>query len=426
MLFRKAVSLPLRLRLLLALIAAAGAGAFLTYSGLKSEAAAFIQEETGERLFLRLTLAGDAVEKEVHSGLETARLIAGRAEVRETLLRLSSGSGQPGGRETLAVRLAGYTATSPSIAALELVDAGGNVAASAGKIPGPRFLQAKSGLKRLPGGAYIGFPSSGAKALEYTVAVPVSSAAQAGNRENIGELRCLFKGIPLPAGPRGNAPVAFTLAERQGNRFKVTGTGGDRELSLNSDEAAPLISALAGKDGYAEMNGAGGKTLYAYLRLPAYDWLLTAATPYSAAARRGKTMLGAARLKAILAFAFLALTAFLAAGLVLTPVTETARAAGAFLEECGKAAPAAGEGPDIEVIDKAIAEAAALLKARGEDGADFETETEKLREEDADLKYQNAELEKLNKYLLDREIKISELKKEISELKEKFTREPAE
>ena len=66
MIFGGEIFLPLRLRLLLALIAAAGAGVFLTYSGLKKPARVFAMEETGERLFLRLTLYAETVENEIN------------------------------------------------------------------------------------------------------------------------------------------------------------------------------------------------------------------------------------------------------------------------------------------------------------------------------------------------------------------------
>lgn len=426
MLFAGKLLLPLRLRLLLALIAAAGAGVFLTYSGIKNAAGVFVMEETGGKLFLRLSLAGEAVEKEINSGLEAARAIAGRASLREPLSRLGQGFGQPGDREELKARLGEAAAASASIAALQLAGANGSVAASYVKAAGTRSFAPRSRLSRRPGGAYAGLPYAGAAALEYEVSVPVPVAAEKGLPARLGELRCLFNGRPLPASLRESGLVSFTLAERRGKSLKIAEAGGSREISIASEQAVPFLSALEGKEGYSVIKGAGGKTLYAYRRLNSSDWILTAATPYSAAARRGEDMLAAARLYALLSFAFLSIAAFFAAGLVLRPVTENARTAGAFLEECGQTAQEAAPGPDTDIIDKALAEASQLAKNRGRNGAELETETEKLRVEDADLKSQNTELEKLNQYLLDREIKISDLKKEISELKEKFTREPAE
>ena len=419
--FKGKLYLPFRLRLLLALIAAAGAGVYLTYAGIKHTAGPFLNEEAGERLLSRLNLSASYMEREVSSGIGKAELTAAQPGIREILARISSGAAQPGDRESLEKRLQDAAQSAPAISALELADARGTVAAAVPKGGSGRSL-AGADLRRGLKGTYVSAPKGGRGPLEYDVILPVLMPAEKAGAAPLGVLRCRFRSAALPRGAaaEGDGSIVYLLARRQGNGLKVSGgTGEDREISLNSAEAAPFLPALEGKEGYTVLGEGAQRTIYAYRRLSAPDWLITAGIPYSQAALRGERMMEEAKVTAILIFALLAIAAVFAANLLIFPVTAAARSAAALLEDCGKPPQEPDSRPETELIDEAISEAAAMIRARTVHGTELESEAQRLREEETDLKYQNAELEKLNKYLSEREVKISELTKELLELKEK-------
>ena len=413
--------IPFRLRLLLALIAAVGAGVYLTYAGMARNAAQFISAEAGDRLFSRLSLAASLMESEVNSGIEKTRMTAARVGLRELLERAKAGDLSPEDRAGLLNRLQDAAQASPSISAIDLIDSrGAAVAAIPAANTGRDFSASpdfRSGMK----GVYVSAPRGGRDGMEYDITVPVLARAGGAGSAPIGALRFRLKSSSLPWESVKGGGVVFSLGRRQGNTLKLTGgAGGDREISLNSPEAAPFLPAMEGKEGFTTLGTDSNKAIYAYRRLAAPDWVITAGMPYTEASGSGAAMLKRVRLTAGLAFALLAITAFFAVNIIILPLTESARSAAALLEDCGKLRPENDDRPQPELIDEALAAASERVRAGVYFGAELENETETLREEDADLKQQNEELEKLNRYLSERETKISELKKEIAELKEKF------
>jgi hypothetical protein len=192
-----------------------------------------------------------------------------------------------------------------------------------------------------------------------------------------------------------------------------------REVSLKVPEGAAFLPALSGREGAsAAEEGSSGRMLYAWRTIPDSDWIIAAKTPFRPGSENFASLLERARLSALLAFVLLAAAAFFASGLLTAPLGEAGRQAAALLEQCGKTG-AHKNLCEPRLLAGAIEDAAGLLKKQSSRDLELETETEKLREEEADLKSQNDELEKLNKYLMERETKISELKKEISDLREK-------
>lgn len=418
---RKKSWVPFRLRLLLALICAAGAGVYLTYSGIARNAAPFISGEAGDRLFSRLSLSASLIESEVNSGIEKTRLTAARLGLREILARAKEAGPSQADQAGLQSRLQDAAGTSPSIAAIDLMDSRGKgVAAIPGGNIGRDFSASpdfKAGLK----GVYVSAPRGGRGAMEYDITVPVHAPDNKPGQPPIGALRFRLKSSSLPWETPDGGHIVVSLGRRQGNVLKITGgAGGDREISLKAPEAAPFLPALEGKEGFATLGTDEDKAIYAYRRLAAPDWVMTAGIPYSEASGRGAGMLKKARLNAALAFALLAITAFFVINVIIYPLTETARSAAVLLEDCGRPRPESDSKPQPELIDEALEAASERIRAGAYRGAELENETETLREEDADLKYQNAELAKLNKYLSERETRISELKREIAALKEKF------
>ncbi|OGR61952.1 MAG: hypothetical protein A2X31_07205 [Elusimicrobia bacterium GWB2_63_22] len=418
---RKKCWVPFRLRLLLALICAAGAGVYLTYSGIVRNAAPFISGEAGDRLFSRLSMSASLIESAVNSGIEKTRLTAARVGLRELLARTKEGALSQEDQSALLSRLQDAAGTSPSITAIDLMDSRGKAVAAIPPGNTGRNLSGTSDFRAGMEGVYVSAPRGGRAAMEYDITVPVRAPDSKPDQAPIGALRFRLTSTSLPWETADAGQIVVSLGRRQGNALKITGgAGGDREISLKSPEAAPFLPALEGKEGFTTLGTDEDKAIYAYRRLAAPDWVMTAGMPYAEASGRGAGMLKKARLNAALAFALLAITAFFIINVIIYPLTETARSAAVLLEDCGKPRPENDAKPQPELIDEALEAASERIRAGAYRGAELENETETLREEDADLKYQNAELAKLNKYLSERETKISELKREIAALKEKF------
>jgi hypothetical protein len=237
-------------------------------------------------------------------------------------------------------------------------------------------------------------------------------------------LRFRFRIIPAQQAAlralRGSGS-ALVLAKSSGrNMILEEGSSPAREIHLRSTEAAPFLPALSGKDGVTSVDGgASGKALYAFRAINTPDWIIAAKTPFSPAAEPAGKLLAGIRINAALIFAVLAAAAFFTVNLLAAPLREAGNRAASLLEQCGKPVEDKKHFYEPDALARAIEDAAGLLKNQTSHDIALETETEKLREEEADLKSQNEELEKLNKYLMEREIKISELKKEIDDLREK-------
>lgn len=413
-------AIPLRLRLLLALIAAAGAGVYLTYSGIARNADKFISAEAGDRLFAQLNLAASLMESEVNSGIEKTRMTAARTGLRQILQGARPGGLSPADRAALLSRLADAAGASKAILSIDLMDQRGTVVAA---IPAQNIgsdLSSTADFRSGSKGIYVSAPRGGRGILEFDVTAPVPAAEATPGAAPAGALRLRLKSSAPPWKESGDTAIAFSLGRRQGNVINVTGgAGGNREIPLKSPEAAPFLPALEGQDGFTTLGTDDNKAIYAFRRLAAPDWVMTAGLPYAEAAGRGTEMLKLARINAALAFSLLAITAFFAVGLIMRPLTKTSRAAASLLEDCGNPEPESDTRPQPELIDQAISAASEKIRAAAGHGEELTNETETLREEKAALKYQNAELKKLNAYLSERETKISELKKEIAELREK-------
>jgi hypothetical protein len=412
---------PFRLKLLLALLAAAGAGILLSYAGFKNSVGPYSEDEAGKLLLAKLDIAAAVLNSEIGADLDKARLLAARPALRELLARGARNSGQAEGGELLK-SLAQAAGAAEGITILDLADARGRMAASLeARGPGTdlsRRMDFRMGLK----GQYVSAPRPDKNSFSYEITVPVPEAG--GRARPVGALRCRFKAGPalraaLEALRAGGASLA--LAKRGGRKIYFFGEAGQgRELSLKAGEAAPFLPALEGREGtYVSHETENMGTTYASRTLTVPDWTLALKTPFQPLARPEAGLLARARVLAALSFALLAAAAFFVASFLTGPLHDTAREAALLLEECGRPA----EHPDAlsepSVLAGALSEAASAMKQQAYRDAELETETEKLREEEADLKTQNDELEKPNKYLMEREIKISELKKEISELREK-------
>lgn len=418
------IFLPFRLKLLLAMLAAAGAGIYLSYSGFTSALDRFAQEETGKHLLARLDLAAALIDEDVKSSLERARLTAARTGLREILSRHNTNGANPADAGELSRRLADAAGASESITGLDLEDARGIVAASLEKANMGRDLSSRPDFRLGAKKHSISGPRWEKGVISYEVAVPVPALPGAAARP-LGTLRCRFKVMPAQQAAlralRGGG-AALVLAKSAGRRVLILeGSSPEREIRLESPEAAPFLPALSGKDGVLAVDGGvSGKALYACRPISAPDWVIAAKTPFSPPAGRAGKLLEGAWLNAALAFVVLALAAFFTVNLLAAPLCEAGRQVAFLLEQCGKPAGDKKNLCEPGILAGAIEEAAGMLKNQASRDIELETETEKLREEDADLKSQNEELEKLNKYLMEREIKISELKKEIDDLREKM------
>lgn len=415
------IYLPFRLKLLLAFLAFAVAGIYLSYSGFRTAAGTFTEEETGGRFLARLDVAAAVINAEVSTGLERARLLAARPAMREILAR-SAAAGGPADRKELSRLLAGEAGAAGGLTGLDLADAKGRVAATMEQdgrgADLSRRIDFRLGIKE----PYVSAPRGSDNSFFYDITVPVLAAA--GKGRPLGILRCRYMALPaqlaaLEALRAGGTDLM--LAKRGGQKLLLAeGNAPAREVNLKAPEAAPFLPALEGKEGSSVSGGTGtDKSIYASRVLNGPDWILALKTPYSAAEQRTAGLLAGARLNALLAFTLLAAASFFVVGSLTGPLRGIAREAAALLAECGMPAVAGDRLCEPEVLTAAIAEAASAMKQQASRDLDLETEAEKLREEEADLKTQNDELEKLNKYLMEREIKISELKKEISELREK-------
>ena len=306
---------------------------------------------------------------------------------------------------------------------MDLADAGGRVTASLQKDSAAAGLARLADLRPGMKGQYISSPRLHGKDIGYNITVPVFAEAGKTTR-TLGTLRCRFKAAPAQLAALGalrQVGAALVLAKRGGQKIMLTeGTAPSRELNLKTPEAAPFLPALDGKKRAAiYYEAGGGRSIYASRVISGPDWVLAVKAPFSQEAQPAAGLLGQARLNALLAFTFLAAAAFFVVGSLTGPLRGLAREAAALLEACGRPTGASERLSEPDVLAAAIAEAATALKHQASRDLELETETEKLRDEEADLKTQNDELEKLNKYLMEREIKISELKKEISELREK-------
>jgi len=409
------IYLPFRLKLLLAFLAAAGAGIYLSYSGLRNAAGPFSEQQAGARLTDRLDIAAAVINAEVNTRLERARLLAALPVMRETLA-----SGPAAGFPRLPA--AGESAAA-EISGMDLADAGGKITASRQKDGQGTVLPRRADLRLGAKGGYISAPRLSGKDIGYDITVPVFAEAGKTARP-LGALRCRFKaatGQLAALDSLRQQGTVLVLAKRGGQKFTLSeGAALARELNIKTPEAAPFLPALEGKEGAVLSDEAGGgRAIYASRVITGPDWVLAVKAPFSPDAQPMAGLLGHVRLNALLAFTFLATAAFFVVGSLTGPLRGVAREAAALLEECGRPAGPSERLSEPDVLAAGISEAAAALKRQASRDLELETETEKLREEEADLKTQNDELEKLNKYLMEREIKISELKKEISELREK-------
>ena len=425
MYFTEKFFLTLRLRVLLALIAAAGAGVFLTYSAAKRIVEPLASEDSGTRILSSVKASAAAIDSEIASGLDRARLLAARPAVKELLYRRNRGEISGPARETLRLRLKDAAMATPGLTSLTISDARGGVAGSFEKPGGEKTSGETGGITANPDEVYVSPPLIEKGALFYEVAVPVQAAGGPGQAA-AGTLRCRFTSAEVLRAsryPPADQPD-LSLARRRGMVLITTSREKPRaEAAIGSDEAALFRPALLGKEGYAVAGGRSGNVLYAYSRLPAADWLIAAqarrpaAQPHYTAA-----ILDKIRLQSWLCFALLVIGAFLAAKKLAAPMDNNVRLAAELLKECGIAdAETSGPYPEAKLVARALTEAGSLMKQRAECGRQLLTEAEQLREEESELKYQNLELEKLNKYLLERETKISELKTELRELRGKIT-----
>ncbi|OGR44832.1 MAG: hypothetical protein A2X35_05930 [Elusimicrobia bacterium GWA2_61_42] len=423
MAFPGKVFLPFRLKLLLVMLTAAGAGIYLSYSGFRNALRPFSEGEAGNRLFSSIELAGAVIDEDVRAALERARLTAARTGLGELLARYNLKTPLPSDPADLARRLAGAAAGSDNLTGLDLAGINGKIAASLEKGRVGLDLSSRADFRLGLKSPYISAPRSENGTISYEITVPVPAPPGAGPRP-LGALRCRFKIPPVrqaAAQTLREKGFIVALAKKSGQHLVLDeGKGPAREVSLKALEGAPFLPALSGKEGVSSMDeGKAGRMLYGWRTIPAPDWIIAAKVPFETNSAGSAMLLERARLNSLLAFVFLAAAAFFAVNLLAAPLCEAGRQAAALLEQCGKPA---GDRKDLcepAILARAIEEAAGTIKGQASHDMELETETEKLREEEADLKSQNDELEKLNKYLMEREIKISELKKEIDDLREK-------
>jgi hypothetical protein len=422
--FSGKVLLSFRLKLLLAILAAAAAGIYLCYGGVKSALRPYEEDEAGAKLLARLDLAAAALESETASGLERAGMTAARTGLREILSRQTEGQSAPTDAAAIQDRLHDAAQASPSMVSIDLLAPSGRTAASLEKSGiGTDHSKAEYFRRGLRGG-YISAPQAVNGNLYYEIAVPAPLPKGKPGRGPAGVLRCRFKALPRlqqTLGSLSSAGLTLAIGKLSGEKLILTAPGvAAKEFSAKAPEAAAFVPFMSGGERFSSnaKRGPGGM-LYAARAVAGTDWVAAAGMPLGSAAGAASGLLERVRLTALLAFMLLAVSAVFAVNLLAGPLTEAGRQAGELLEICGM--PPAGEQGLREpaAMAAAMETAAALIKKHTSKDVELETETEKLREEEADLKSQNDELEKLNKYLMEREIKISELKKEISELREK-------
>ncbi|MBI5744059.1 MAG: hypothetical protein HY952_05885 [Elusimicrobia bacterium] len=416
--FSTRTQLPYRLKLLLALLAAGAAGAWLSYAGFRGALKPYSDEAAGKYLLARLDLGAAIIDGEVSSALEQARLTAARTGLRELLSRYNSSASLPSAKADLGKLLSDATA-SGSIGALQLAGRSGAIAATIGTGQGKTKITGAD-ARSLQKGQPVSGPRAEDGVFNYDITVPVPPLPGDGTAP-LGTLRCTFKLGPAGRKALGDllsSGFTLALARKNGQRLVVTETPGKvREFSVKASEISPFLPALSGSEGISRMED--GAAIYGWRPIDTPGWVIAGRAQFLPFSESYSKLLAKARARALLAIALIAAAAFLVAGLLCAPLAEAGRQAAALLEQCG--APPAGslDLREPEHLAGAIGEAAAMLKKQSSRDLALETEAEKLREEEADLKSQNDELEKLNKYLMEREIKISELKREISDLREK-------
>lgn len=414
MLFRGKGFLSLKVRTLLFFIAAAGAGILFTYLAAKNNVEAMAWKEAGDQIFSYLKIAAAETDLQINADIEKARHIAAAPALRAVLER------KPG-EESLSSAdklLAEAAAVTPGAAALSLGRRDGSRAGSYKKAGAEPVTADTEGALPSDGESYVSPPFQTKGALSYEVSVMVPGAGG----KAAGTLSCRFAGRKLPAAPlhyRGGV-ITMALARRTGDNLSITGAGKPaQEAALTSETARIFLPAIQGKEGYSFTAAGKSPALYAYARLPSADWLIAASTDnFPREVSSTTAVLARTRQQGWLLFALLAVAGTLLVNFVPCPLGEAARTAAALLDETSSRAEG-GTGSDIDLIMRAMTEALTLVRRREQNGLELEKEAEKLREEDEDLKYQNLELDKLNKYLLERETKISELKKELRELQQR-------
>lgn len=422
--FSGKVLIPFRLKLLLAMLAAAGAGTYISYRVFSSGLEPFSEQEGGRALMSRLQTLAGVIEEEVRSGTQQARLTAGRTGLRELLERHANGSALPSDAADIARRLRDAVASSGALVSAEVAGTDGRIAASSEKARAGSGLLPGRQLRTALKGMQIGAPRAESGVIYYDVSVPVLPVGQTGSP--VGVLRCRFKladtgASALAAGKAGGSRLFLALAKRDSQRIIFYGGGkAAAETTLRSEDGTRFLAALSGRGGtFAASGESAAREVYGWLPVPAADWVLAGTAPAAAGAENTRSLLERARLGSALGFLLLAVSSFFAAGWLAAPLRDAGRQAGALLEQCGDPAADPDRLCEPKLLAAAVEKAALELKNQSSRDLELETETEKLREEELDLKSQNDELEKLNKYLMEREIKISELKKEITELREK-------
>lgn len=406
---------PFRLRVLLVILTAAAAGAWVAYASFMAAFKPHSERAAGERLLAGVELGAAVLDGEVRGAVELARMTASSPLLRELLDRHNSGAADAG---DLRRRLEEARPATGVMLKLELAGRSGRIAASSGGRPPGSDVSGTQEFRSALKGAYAGPPLPSAGGLEYEIAVPVP-ARRSDPPGPLGALLCRFRVLP-------GAQVALeTLASRGGSLALAKANGGQfalisedgkvRKAGLKAPEAEPFLPALAASEGV--YSGKAG--VYAWQPVPAAGWVLAARGSNDEIHAAYASLSSRARALLLAWIAILAAGAFLAAGALTWGVAEAGRQAASLLEQCGQPQPDARELAEPEALAAAIGEVAAALRVQAARDMELETETEKLREEESDLKSQNDELEKLNKYLMERETKISELKQEISDLREK-------
>ncbi len=425
MAFSPKVAVPFRLRLLLAMLAASGAGIYLSYAVFAKGLEPFSREEAGRSVIERLRTLAAVIGEDVKSGLAQARLTAGRTGIRELAAGLAGGGARPGDAAELQRRLNDATAASGAMTSAELAGKDGRVIASSRKgRTGAQLLQGRELAAALKS-ASVGAPRAEGGRIFYDVTVPVPGGADGGGP--IGVLKARFTlsdtNRPSTAAQDGVTPgLDLALIRKDSKRLVFYGGGAPAfETGTRSAEGTRFLAALSGKPGVSgAAEDSSGSSVYGWVPVQEAGWVLAGTAPLPAAAGGSSgRLLDRVRLGALLAFLLLAVSSFFAASWLAAPLREAGRQAAELLEQCGEPPERSDSLYDPKALAAAIEEAARVLKSQSSRDLELESETEKLREEDADLKSQNDELEKLNKYLMEREVKISELKKEIIDLKEK-------
>ncbi|MCM2268098.1 MAG: hypothetical protein NDI60_10050 [Elusimicrobiales bacterium] len=407
--------LPFRLKLLLTILAAAAAGSWLTYAGFSAALEPFYGRSAAELLLSRLQLRATALDCELKSSLESARLAASQPGLSELLNQPQTA------RAELQQRLAAAAALLPGAAAMDLVRRDGTIAASLESTRIGADLSSRAEFKAWLKGRYIGAPRAENGGVTYQVSVPVPPV-NAGQPGPSGFLLCRFRLTQtpsiLPNLPEEPGPDLL-LAKKGAQSLLFYGPSGARQINIRSAEGTPFLTAMAGKPGHRlQERGGDSSEVYAWAPLRSTDWVIAAKMRLDPLEAGWEKLLQDARLGALLALAVLAAAAFLASRGLSAGLAEAGQQASELMERCGKPVPTRNLAEPDELAE-ALSEVSELLKAQAAKDLQLEAEAEKLREEESDLKSQNDELEKLNNYLMEREIKISELKQEITDLREK-------